>query len=65
MKHRLINLSALTVALTGTIVLAAQVPQGKLTATPDKASASRTTDLEDPHMLRDDICWVAPEWLGD
>ena len=62
MKHRLITLSTLTLALISATVLAAEAPQGRVTIPPETASASRTTDLVDPEMLRDDICWVAPEW---
>ena len=65
MKHRLITLSALTEALISTTVLAVQAPQVEVSTTPETASASRTADLADPQMLRDDICWVAPEWLDD
>lgn len=64
MKHRLTILSALMLALASTTTLAGDAPQSE-TASSATAGAVQLVDLPSPDNLRDDVCWVAPEWLDD
>lgn len=64
MKHHFTVLSALMLALAGTATLAGDAPQ-RDTASPATTTAVDLVNLPSPDGLRDDICWVAPEWLDD
>ncbi len=64
MKHQFTILSALMLALAGTATLAGDGPQGNA-ASHEKTTGIQLVDLPSPDGLRNDICWVAPEWLDD
>ena len=64
MKHQFTILSALMLALASTATLAGDAPQGNA-ASHEKTTGVPLVDLPSPDGLRNDICWVAPEWLDD
>ena len=64
MKHQLTILSALMLAMASTATLAGDAPRDDA-ASPATTIAVQLADLPSPDGLRDDVCWVAPEWLDD